>query len=254
MMRCGSCGCAVTAEVHVKRSGIRYEYYRCTKKRRDFKCSEPYIELASLESQIAAFLRSCNLPDELHAWAVRQCRARAAQHEKDEAASVDALRARIRKVQQELSTLTDLRVRNILDDGEFLTRRNKLRIEIAALEQTIEERQGRGPGWLETVNALLSLSKLAVFWFENGNAQQKRQILSALGSNCTLSNKTLNIEAMELLKRIPKTQDIPGMLAFRDDVRTFSMTHEGREVLATIVAVEKSLRESLGTGESKLAA
>src|SRR5436190_5927610 len=36
--RCGSCGYAITAERHIKKSGLRFLYYRCTHKNKKLHC------------------------------------------------------------------------------------------------------------------------------------------------------------------------------------------------------------------------
>src|SRR5579862_4499592 len=46
MMRCGECGCAITAEEKTNRFGSRYTYYHCTKRRLRLDCSQPYLPLA----------------------------------------------------------------------------------------------------------------------------------------------------------------------------------------------------------------
>jgi hypothetical protein len=58
MIRCGSCGLAVTAEHKYKQSGRHYVYYHCTKRRLGPRCAEPSIEARSLEGQIEQFVRS----------------------------------------------------------------------------------------------------------------------------------------------------------------------------------------------------
>ena len=37
---CGVCGYAITAERHIKKSGLKFIYYRCTHKSKTIKCSE----------------------------------------------------------------------------------------------------------------------------------------------------------------------------------------------------------------------
>ncbi len=37
---CGSCGHAITAERHIKKSGLRFHYYRCTHKNKKNHCTD----------------------------------------------------------------------------------------------------------------------------------------------------------------------------------------------------------------------
>src|SRR2546428_577567 len=52
LIRCGSCGCSVTAEQKVNRYGSHYVYYHCTRKKRGVVCSERCTEEHDLEEQI----------------------------------------------------------------------------------------------------------------------------------------------------------------------------------------------------------
>src|SRR3989339_1105944 len=72
MIRCGECGCMITAENKVKRNKQGgehyYTYYRCTK--RKGPCSQKYIEVRELEKQIAKTLSDIKVPPEFHGWAM----------------------------------------------------------------------------------------------------------------------------------------------------------------------------------------
>ena len=57
MMRCSSCGCAITAERKINRQGHHYIYYHCVRRPLLKRCKEPYIEVKELEAQILRFLR-----------------------------------------------------------------------------------------------------------------------------------------------------------------------------------------------------
>jgi site-specific DNA recombinase len=54
MFRCSICGCSITGEAHTKRikstgEEKTFRYYRCTRKKRDIKCTEKPVSESSLE-------------------------------------------------------------------------------------------------------------------------------------------------------------------------------------------------------------
>ena len=71
MIRCGECGCSVTAEEKINRHGYHYTYYHCSKRRPDYRCHQPYISIRNLEQQIIGFLEEVTVPENIHRWAVR---------------------------------------------------------------------------------------------------------------------------------------------------------------------------------------
>ncbi|MDR9824760.1 recombinase zinc beta ribbon domain-containing protein, partial [Vibrio sp. FNV 38] len=64
LIKCGVCGCSVTAEATVNRQGHRYVYYRCTRGKRDQDCRERFIEEKQLERQLLAFLDRIHLDED----------------------------------------------------------------------------------------------------------------------------------------------------------------------------------------------
>jgi len=57
LMRCGNCGCMITAE---KQKG--HNYYRCTKKKQ--KCDEKYLREENLVEQMKGIIQKVSLPDD----------------------------------------------------------------------------------------------------------------------------------------------------------------------------------------------
>lgn len=62
LIRCDECGCMITAEEKINRFGSHYTYYRCTKKKRNLKCSQKYIEVKQLEKQMLQYLDRIYVP------------------------------------------------------------------------------------------------------------------------------------------------------------------------------------------------
>lgn len=57
MIRCGECGCLITAEEKINRYGYRYVYYHCTRRKKGVKCFQKSIEVNKLEELIGDFLK-----------------------------------------------------------------------------------------------------------------------------------------------------------------------------------------------------
>ena len=52
LLRCGECGSGITAEIQKG-----HVYYRCTRKNREKRCSQPFIREEALDLQISALLK-----------------------------------------------------------------------------------------------------------------------------------------------------------------------------------------------------
>lgn len=219
MMRCGECGLAITAEKQVNRHGHRYVYYRCTKKRRDVRCEQPYIRLPDLEDQILGFLGEITISPELHAWALRQLEASRGTERESLEARRRSLEAALEDASSALTNLTRLRVRGMINDEEFLEQRKELEREERQLQKKLA-RMADGDRWLEPAHLVASFSRRAVSWFREGDKETKRLILESVGSNLELTDKKLSIHAKKPFRRVAETASRPKLLAALNDVRT----------------------------------
>lgn len=193
LMRCGECGCSITVDRKSKtlKNGRRlnWEYYRCTKKRGP--CSQPYLELRELESQIADALAKIILPEEFYEWAERDMRAMESDAKLDATEPSFAARRTKTDIDRELANLVVMRRRDFIDDTSFVQQRGQLESERAMLVDSV-----KSPAtWLEPLKQLREFSSRCQFWFKNGTPEMKRSILIAIaGSNLTLHNKKLHIQ------------------------------------------------------------
>lgn len=218
LMKCGSCGCSITAEKKINRFGSRYVYYHCTRKKRSVQCREKCVEEGYLEEQILAFLKSIYLDrqavDEYLA-VIEKERTKERQLSGVKLTLTNALESCARH----LDNLTKMRYRELIPDDEFRGQRAELIQE----QSRLNERLGllNGEQWIEPLRRLFLFSNRAVFWLAHGTATEKRQILSTIGSNLTLTAKQLNIDALKPFLILQKNQSISGRWTVVHDVRTF---------------------------------
>jgi len=62
---CGECGYAITAERHIKKSGLKFVYYRCTHKSKTQNCSQTrFLREEELAKQIKETCQKVSLPND----------------------------------------------------------------------------------------------------------------------------------------------------------------------------------------------
>lgn len=240
LIRCGECGCGITAEEHVKRTGRRYVYYRCTKKRVAARCGQRYVSNDEIERQVVQFLEEITISDKFHAWAVARLERLAKEDMQNQQLERRSRSESLESVERQLQNLTRLRLRDVLSDEEFMRERGALERERVCLSQPASASDGPG-GWLEPAKIVFLFSNRAVSWFTEGNAQQKRLVLAIVGSNCTLMDQKLNIGAKKPFRRRAETADAPGMWRTLKAVRTFVSTPDALQTLAGIRQLAQEL-------------
>lgn len=194
MIRCGVCGLAVTAEEKKNRYGYRYTYYHCTRRKRDTYCREKCIALAEMEQEIISFLGSLGIANWSRGWLDANFPDREGQLRAERDEQRKSLEANIKRLDQELSTLTGLRLRDLIDDDEFAKQREDLmsrRLTFAEKKDSLRE----PVEWIEPLEMFVSFCNRATECFLRGSLIQKRLIVETVGSNLHLNSGKLSIEA-----------------------------------------------------------
>jgi hypothetical protein len=205
MIRCEDCGAAVTAETKTNRYGSRYTYYHCTWKR---PCRQRSIEVRDLERQIAAALERLVLPPQTLTWLLRQLDEAYAADATTLEAVRDSLRSSIMNTERQLSTLTQLRIRDSISEDEFVSERATVQADLARLRSRESQLGGDIAVANDTAAAALLFSSHASAWFDAGSPDVRRAILSIVGSNFQLQDKVLTIEAQKPFRLIDEGQHI----------------------------------------------
>ena len=147
LLKCGECGCSITGEVHTKKSGRSYTYYRCTKKRGP--CAGAYIREETLDTQLSELLSRFHLPrhwaEELNKMADRD----AQEASQATAASVQAMRAKIADLDGKIARLTDLFVEQDIERADYLERKRALMSTKKSAQENILRLERDAAVWLE---------------------------------------------------------------------------------------------------------
>jgi hypothetical protein len=182
-----------------------------------------------LEAQIESFLDTLSIQQEIEEWLIGGLQDESERNEQDELARKRLLELSRDDTRAQLTELTGLRVRNLLPDEEFLARRRQLQQEEMRLSQKINEVDGGGDPF-EPFRAVVSFRNQALDWFRHGDDEAKRLILETVGSNLTLTDKILNIQAAKPFSTVIDSARCPSQLAAVEAVRTRKMSRATKKV------------------------
>jgi hypothetical protein len=126
-----------------------------------------------------------------------------------------------------MDNLTRLRYRDLLTDEEFVRQRGELTQEQEKLKHRL--RQLETENWIEPSRKLFLFSNRARFWLVHGENNERRLILSTVGSNLLLKDKKL-IDAKKPFRVLRERASFPNLWSVVNDVRTFFETEPGFEI------------------------
>lgn len=221
LMRCGNCGGGITAEEHIKPSGRRYVYYRCSRRKAGVTCREPAISEGELERQLAERLRVLEIPEKVLNWIRRRVeRTFAADQARVQGVREQLIRS-LGGLQREQDNLLSLRLKDLLNDATFEARRRRIEDERRRIEGRLS---AGGTTAAETTKLTLdtfSFAANAADRFVDGSSVQKRMILEAAGLNYELKSQTVRWELKQPLQIISDAGGYFNWSSCPDDVRTW---------------------------------
>src|SRR5207249_1430796 len=89
LLHCAACGGVLTGEEHVKKSGRRYVYYRCSQGRDGGRCRQPAAPEPLLDAQVSELLARLTIPERILRWLLDRV-DKASEHEEQSRAAITA--------------------------------------------------------------------------------------------------------------------------------------------------------------------
>lgn len=208
VIRCGDCGCLITAEEKtkfIKSTGQlkSYVYYRCTKKKTDIKCSQKgVISVEELEKQIESEIAKVDIIPQLRDIGLKVLKENNAK-EVHTRTNIQEMQAKAyQDVQKQIDKLVDMKLREQISDEEYNLKRDSLMKEKQQLKLRLDETDDRANKWLKLTEDTFNFALYAHREFLNGELQRKKEMLIALGSNFLLKDNKLTLDNHKWLKRI----------------------------------------------------
>lgn len=200
ILRCGECGYSITAEPPKKKTfsttgNVRvYQYLRCTKKSPTVKCSERYVRREALDEQVLGFLSSIQVNPVFVEWALDELLKTPKSEMQHLSSQKKLLTDKINTITAKLYTLNQKLIASVVDDSTYTSMRNDLMTQKAKIEaQSKTLATGRSSN-LENIKELFCFSRDVVKSYHNSTEEEKRIILSKIGSNFSLKDQKLCVE------------------------------------------------------------
>ncbi len=197
LMRCGHCGARITCENKTKnqKNGNvhHYTYYHCTGQI-DKECRQKMISEIELEKQIVRFLSSIQISPAFHQWAITELKKEYDREKSDKNTILYAQEKEYRRVKDTLEQLFQMRLANEIDSERYHRENARLEPEERRLRGFLETIDERVQNWIYDAERILTFAEKAVDKFRNGQMDQRRAILAALGAEHRYVDQTLTIK------------------------------------------------------------
>jgi hypothetical protein len=248
LIKCGECGCAITAEHKInRRYGYEYDYYHCTKRKRSVHCGQKVIEVKALEAQIAAFLETITITKDISDWCSYVFKELARENEGKDKLTAHIQWQRLEACKREIDELLTCKIRKLITDEEFAQKRQELITEKFRLKELVDDRDHRFDEVFQLGVDAFNFAEMARRTFETGTIEEKRKILRYSGSNLVLNNQKLSIEPRKPLLYIQKTLETKEAREFMIEPRKLSYVNAKAAPLGSGASLWLGLVEDVRT-------
>lgn len=176
MLRC-ACGHQMSGEV---KKG-KYTYYHCTGMH---ECERPFVREEVFDDYFVSLLEGLVLPDFILEELCNDVRAQYEEERTVDAARMSALEGQLRRAKSRRDRLYDDYADEVLSREEHDEKKRALVAEIREIEAAMASLSGQESRSYDEAVEILELAKTAHLRFKSAGPDEKRQIVSAMLSNC----------------------------------------------------------------------
>ena len=192
---CGECGYSITAERHIKKSGLKFVYYRCTHKSKTQKCSQArFLREENFAEQIKETCQKVSLPDEWREKYLNKISEWEKENRQSSNLFAQNLKTGLEKVKIKINRLMGAYLEGDLELPEFQLKKNSLMSEKKDIEEKLSDFERKGNHWLELVrNWIIEVNQAKNFAL-SGNFLEMKNFIKKIGSNRRILNQRLFVD------------------------------------------------------------
>ena len=233
LMRCDDCGARIIAEekFKIQKNGNshHYIYYHCAGNVSK-NCTEKSIEVKVLEKQIDEFLSKIEIPPEFHKWALKELKKLHENEKSDRNTILSTHRKKYEECVSKLDKLTDLLLEEKISQDVYKIKEIELQKNKKSLKNLLDNDDERIDNWIKRLESTLTFAQRAHEEFKNGDISKRRQILTALGTEHILKDRSIHIQLekplLVLQEVVSESNRISGSLEPPKDIGNNGQSNE----------------------------
>ena len=203
-IRCGNCGCSLTADQKTKyiKSEDKtrsYIYHRCTRSKPGVKCDQRPISSVELEKQVNEILDTITIPKSYLDLALEYLR----KENLIEADNTEIKRQNQTKIiascEKEMANLLQLLIspeneqKELLSEEEYKEQKSSIQKRKQSAKFELENIDKHDGVWMKLTEDTFKFATYAKYHFATGSYKQKTEILRALGSDFLLTDGKISL-------------------------------------------------------------
>ena len=169
------------------------EYHALARTKQKGSCKQKTIRDNELEDQIMKELDAIAIPTEFRELAMKIIGEDSGREFSDKKTMISSQQKAYNACVAEYDGLVTMRAKGQIDEETFLRKKAILETERKRLMGLLEETDKAVDDWLERAEYLFNFAEVGKIRFERGTIEEKKDVLSYLGSNLLLKDRKLRI-------------------------------------------------------------
>jgi hypothetical protein len=191
LLKCGECGCSITAQYGKGNGGI-YRYYRCSKKKQ--ACSQGYLQEHQVAEQLQAELKKIILPESWYEAGLEQIQKLAGEEKQGQQALIQNIGNALIEIKRKLNTLVNGFLEGIIERDTYLKKKEELIIKKGDLEEQSKQFGEKAIIWVEPMMRWLKAAHQVESISKSENYEEIKLFVEKIGSNRLLQDKKVKIK------------------------------------------------------------
>ncbi|HCR36505.1 hypothetical protein A2130_01845 [Candidatus Woesebacteria bacterium GWC2_33_12] len=193
-IKCKTCGYHFTFETKIKKSGLVFNYGRCSRKSKS-ECSQPRVNLKDLDQQIDSFLDTMTVSEAFVDWARYWVKQAESQDRSVRDISYSVIKRDHTETTSKLNVLNDKWLSGQLTDSEYREMKQTYTQKLFKLDEELKLQDEGVEAWTDLMLDTLQFASRAKYKWNHGTIDDRKTILKVIGSDLLLDNKKLEIKA-----------------------------------------------------------
>lgn len=190
IMKCSYCGCSITAEN--KKGHI---YYHCTQ--RKGKCSQPYLKEKEIEEQLEKKIKEITINDMIKELLMVAIKKGHDTEKKLHSNSIKYWQNSFNKCEDKLDRLLNLYTEGLIEKEEYAKKKKEILDAKIEAKGKLEIYDKTKQAWNDYAENLIIQTNHAYKVFKEGDPEEKKALLRAVGKNFILKDGILTFDLKE---------------------------------------------------------
>ncbi|MAZ40995.1 hypothetical protein CL654_02670 [bacterium] len=210
IFRCGECESMITAQWATGKSGGRYRYYRCTKKKGT--CGQGYLREDTLVFQIKERLQSISLCDEDTDYMLKKVEEFEQEKNHSSQSYIQNLSEKHKASEEKLDKLVSMYLDGDIPKQLYIKKKDELMREKLALKEKMKDFECKGNNWVEPLREWILDTKQANFLTSSADLEEISSFVKKIGTNPSVRDKSARFGASGPSQFVAKQRAVKKVL------------------------------------------